>query len=501
MPNFFINVKEKGAKKAEKNIRGLNASLGGLASKAALAAGSFFGANMLLSGMRQAIKLAGEQEAAEKALETALGGTSRALLDQASALQEISVFGDEAIIRQQAFLGSLKFTEDQIRSIIPVAMDLAAATGMTLESAVRNTAKTFSGLAGELGELVPQLRGLTKEQMMAGDAVTVMGDLFGGQATSQVETMSGKLEQMENAAGDTMEALGNLASKAVIPLSGHLKTAAENATIFINSLAEDNDDIEKNTITAERNSLVYESLGNAYDLLSSKIGEYMVSSSPFRQHQADLIQQSEDYKQSIMGQIEQLDRINESELRRSDNKTNYLEIIKKSEKIEVESATLAQKTAIMKEAAIKAELKGYAMTSGSAEDAMKNVVKAESMEAVAGLISSILRTVPFPLSAVLAAGAGATASNLIDKGLANFATGADFVTSGPQMMMVGDNPSGQERVQVTPLGGDPNINGPQGGGSVVVNVSGNVMSQDYVEGELAEQIKEAIRRGNDFGIG
>ena len=39
-----------------------------------------------------------------------------------------------------------------------------------------------------------------------------------------------------------------------------------------------------------------------------------------------------------------------------------------------------------------------------------------------------------------------------------------------------------------------------GGGSVTVNVSGNVMSQDYVEGELAEQIKEAIRRGNDFGV-
>ena len=38
------------------------------------------------------------------------------------------------------------------------------------------------------------------------------------------------------------------------------------------------------------------------------------------------------------------------------------------------------------------------------------------------------------------------------------------------------------------------------GGSVTVNVSGNVMSQDYVEGELAEQIKEAIRKGNDFGV-
>ena len=40
-----------------------------------------------------------------------------------------------------------------------------------------------------------------------------------------------------------------------------------------------------------------------------------------------------------------------------------------------------------------------------------------------------------------------------------------------------------------------------GGSAVTVNVSGNVLSQDFVEGELAENIKEAIRRGTDFGIG
>ena len=79
-----------------------------------------------------------------------------------------------------------------------------------------------------------------------------------------------------------------------------------------------------------------------------------------------------------------------------------------------------------------------------------------------------------------------------------FAKGGDFVTSGPQMIMVGDNPGGRERVQVTPLS-SPNIAGPQGG-QIVVNVSGNVMTSDYVEGELAEQIKEAARRGTDFGI-
>ena len=40
-----------------------------------------------------------------------------------------------------------------------------------------------------------------------------------------------------------------------------------------------------------------------------------------------------------------------------------------------------------------------------------------------------------------------------------------------------------------------------GGGAVNITVTGNVMTQDFVEGELAESIKEAVRRGSDFGIG
>lgn len=39
-----------------------------------------------------------------------------------------------------------------------------------------------------------------------------------------------------------------------------------------------------------------------------------------------------------------------------------------------------------------------------------------------------------------------------------------------------------------------------GGGSINVSVTGNVLTQDFVEGELAEAIKEAARRGSDFGL-
>ena len=62
--------------------------------------------------------------------------------------------------------------------------------------------------------------------------------------------------------------------------------------------------------------------------------------------------------------------------------------------------------------------------------------------------------------------------------LPSFAQGGDFVTSGPQMIQVGDNPGGRERVQVTPLS-SPNIAGPQETHQVVnVNVSGNLMSSE-----------------------
>jgi len=124
---------------------------------------------------------------------------------------------------------------------------------------------------------------------------------------------------------------------------------------------------------------------------------------------------------------------------------------------------------------LQTELKQAALVQGSAEDAMKAVVRAESMEAAAGLIASILKNVPFPINLVLAAGAGAATAKLIDKGLASFAQGGDFITSGPQMIMVGDNPSGRERVTVTPS--------EQGSGksSITINISAPLVDETVID--------------------
>ena len=49
---------------------------------------------------------------------------------------------------------------------------------------------------------------------------------------------------------------------------------------------------------------------------------------------------------------------------------------------------------------------------------------------------------------------------------------------------------------VTPLDGRAS----KGMGAVNVHISGNVMSKDFVENELAEKIREALRKGVDFGV-
>ena len=74
--------------------------------------------------------------------------------------------------------------------------------------------------------------------------------------------------------------------------------------------------------------------------------------------------------------------------------------------------------------------------------------------------------------------------------------GADFVTDGPQMMLVGEG-SGPEHVQVTPLS-DPNIDGPQGSG-MTINIQGSVIgTEEFTEQVLMPQIEEGLRLGNNI---
>lgn len=101
------------------------------------------------------------QQQAEQRLLTALKGRSdiqQRLIAEAGELQSRSTLGDEAIIGQQAYLASLGMTEEQIGRVIEASAQLSYATGMTLDSAVKNLAKDLRRSDRRLGESIPKLR-------------------------------------------------------------------------------------------------------------------------------------------------------------------------------------------------------------------------------------------------------------------------------------------------------------------------------------------------------
>ena len=488
-----IQVSTTGVKKSKEELSGLTRAISKVGKAAGIATAAYFGAKGLIGAFSTVIEAAGRQEQAEKSLEVALGRTSTALLDQASALQSVTTAGDEAIIEQQAFLASLKFTEDQIKTIIPVALDLSAATGISLESAVRNTSKTFSGLAGELGELVPQLRELTQEEMKAGKAVEVLGKLFEGQASEQALTMSGALQQAQNSAGDLAEVLGEKLSPFVKTMAINFTQAAESLTGFIGAMPLSREET-LNSLLMERSSLLTEQANKLQTVsdISSLFTEQALENNAIEKQTADI---GLDLLDSQIKKFEDLLFVKKEEMEITKSSTDS--VIDFGANIEkVTTSGKASYIELQKEKNKMAiqDLKNSVLSGQSANDAMKSVVRAEAMEAVAGLISSILRGVPFPFNIGLAAGAGVIASGLIDSGI-NSLSKLKFADGG---IVPGYGNTDSVPAMLTP--GEVILNASQQEGlvnqlnGINVNINGNVIgTTEFVRDTLVPEIQKAVR--------
>lgn len=139
---------------------------------------------------------------------------SQSFQDFADSIQATTRIGDEATLELVTLANAFARSDEEAKALVQTAIDLSAATGISLESAVRNLGKTFSGLTGELGEAVPQVRQLTKEQLQNGEAIKVLADRYGGFASQQVNTFSGALEQLSNVFGDLLEELGQIVTRS-----------------------------------------------------------------------------------------------------------------------------------------------------------------------------------------------------------------------------------------------------------------------------------------------
>lgn len=522
---------ENKAKNSEKELSrmrvataGLRRTMGALRNNLLLVTFAFGG---LVAGIGKAVKAAGEQELAEKKLETALGKTSQALLDQASALQSVTTFGDENIIQAQALIAAFTDDEEAIKKATEATLDLSAAKGMDLFAAADLVAKTLGSSTNAMSRYGIEVTGAVGSTERLNTLTENIAKTFGGQATAQAETFSGQIKQMTNALGDTAEAFGRLLFPLLIPVANALKVIGENATFALNAL--------KKAFTKEQASLI---IGDdlalqEFNKTIDEAANYQLVQLAFSMRRISILTELQTEKQIAL--IDEMSKrglldlsINEIQIRRIEKTeeemslqekflSNFEKLNRLKEgvvKVDENQLSIDEAIIVAKQERADAEIKlanvtatAFKQFAGGAKIAARIQQAAATVDAYR-TINKIMADpkLLFPTNVLTATAVGVQAfanvmsiSKMIGD-IKSAATGADFVTSGPQLMMVGDNPGGgREHVQVTPIS-SPNTDGPQGSG-LTVNVSGNVMSDRFVEEELSEKIKEGIRRGVDFGIG
>jgi hypothetical protein len=167
-----------------------------------------------------------EQETALTKLQTALtaqGQGAPAVMKQyedlANTFQKTTGFTDELIVEMEALLVQVgNVMPAQMEAALTAATNLSAGLGVDLRTATMLVGKAFEGETGTLkryGIVIDDTK-LKGEGVSA--VLEAINAKFGGQAQAQMETFTGKQKALSIALGEVQERMGELITKAIIPL-------------------------------------------------------------------------------------------------------------------------------------------------------------------------------------------------------------------------------------------------------------------------------------------
>ena len=148
-------------------------------------------------------------------------------------------------------------------------------------------------------------------------------------------------------------------------------------------------------------------------------------------------------------------------------------------------------------------------------NAMSDVIKKYLMEAIAAYIADAFAKFGI-FGAIAAAGAGALVGGIFDRNM-HHVTKALTIPKAEQGGLIGGRRHSQGGTMINAERGEfvmsrnavnaigvENLNamnqGSSGGGGMTININGGMISPEFVENELAEAIREATRKGAEFGI-
>jgi hypothetical protein len=242
-------AKQTGSKAGKSISDGLSKGFGSvlkLAAPLAAAASAIAGAFTL----REAIRNAQIQEDAVNRLNSALQATgkfsqstSKELQNFASDLQQVSKFGDEAILESIALTQSLADLDTKgLKRATQASLDLASALKIDLTTASQLVARAANGQISTFTRYGIQIEKGRTEAETFENTLRTLEQRFGGRAQSEVNTFSGAIAQLKNNFGDTLEEIGFFITKnpflieAIKQISQSLSSATKGISEFFKSI-------------------------------------------------------------------------------------------------------------------------------------------------------------------------------------------------------------------------------------------------------------------------
>lgn len=210
--SIWLSIKDGVSAAIEKISKGWSSSI-----KAMKESTLFFTAGLagLVAGVYKSVVSYGEQEKAVNSLNAALENQgkytaerSKDLQNYATALQSTTTFGDEAIMSVETLLVSFGLEGEILKKATAATLDLAVAQNMDLNSAGQLVAKTIGSDVNALGRYGIKVEGTVGSTERAAMAIENLGKKFGGRAAAEADTFAGKVEQIKNQVGDTLEVIG-----------------------------------------------------------------------------------------------------------------------------------------------------------------------------------------------------------------------------------------------------------------------------------------------------
>lgn len=239
---------EKSMGKVKGQSDGAGLSFGKLTGAVALgnviATGAEKAFSFLSDQIRSTIQSASESEKATSQLNAVLkstgsaaGLTSKQLQDQATALQRMTTFSDEAVMSAQSLLLTFTNVKGQVfKDSVPLILDMSQALGQDLKSssiqlgkALNDPIKGITALSRVGVSFTEQQKTMIKSLVDTGQTAkaqqVILAELrkeFGGSAEAAGKTFAGSLERLKNQIDDVKEKIGGAIIQGITPFTQKL---------------------------------------------------------------------------------------------------------------------------------------------------------------------------------------------------------------------------------------------------------------------------------------